>query len=65
MKKPVLLDELLVWVRGRFTLTSEEKVWLLLILLIVWTGLLARYAYLRNHRPEPLTQQQVETLLQP
>jgi len=52
MKKPVLLDELLIWVRGRFTLTGEEKIWLLLILFICWTGLLARHIHLKNQKPE-------------
>jgi hypothetical protein len=63
MKKPVLLDELLIWARGRFTLTGEEKVWLLLILIIVWVGLTGRYFYLKNKTPEPLTPQEVETLM--
>jgi len=52
MKKPVLLDELLIWLRGRFTLTSEEKFWLLLVLIVIWVGLLGRYFYLRNQTPE-------------
>ncbi len=52
MKKPVLLDELLIWARGRFTLTGEEKVWLLLILIICWTGLLARTIHIKNQKPE-------------
>jgi len=63
MKKPVLLEELLIWLRGRFTLTGEEKVWLLLILMICWVGLIARYTYLKNQKPETLTPQQVEELL--
>ncbi len=54
-KKPILLEELLIWLRGRFTLTSEEKVWLLLILIIVWTGLLGRYIYLKNQAPQIVT----------
>jgi len=64
-KKPILLEELLIWLRGRLTLTGEEKVWLLLVLIIVWTGLLGRYLYLKNQQPEPLTPQQVEELLRP
>lgn len=63
MKKPVLLDELQIWLRGRFTLTGEEKVWLLLILIIIWVGLTGRYFYLKNQKPEILTPQQVEELL--
>lgn len=64
-KKPVLLDELFIWLRGRLTLTGEEKVWLLLVLIIIWTGLLGRYLYLKNQQPEPLAPQQVEELLRP
>jgi len=63
MKKPVLLDELLIWLRGRFTLTSEEKFWLLLVLIVIWVGLLGRYFYLRNQTPEPLTPQEVAELM--
>lgn len=59
MKKSVLLDELLIWLRGRFTLTGEEKFWLLLVLIIVWTGLIARYVYLTNQKPEVLSPQEV------
>ncbi|MGE4488882.1 MAG: hypothetical protein AB7E95_04965 [Kiritimatiellales bacterium] len=44
-KRPIILEELIIWLRGRFTLTSEEKFWLLLILIICWTGLVARYFY--------------------
>ena len=65
MKKPLVLEELLIWLRGRFTLTGEEKVWLLLILFICWVGLIARYIYLKNQKPEPVTPQQVEQLLSP
>jgi len=53
MKKiPVILEELLIWLRGRFALTGEEKIWLLLVLLICWTGLLARTIHLKNQKPE-------------
>lgn len=66
MKKlPPILEELLIWVRGRFSLTGEEKVWLLVFLVIVWTGLLGRYFYLKGQKPEPLTPQQMEQLLSP
>ncbi len=51
-KKPVILEELLIWLRGRFTLTSEEKVWLLLVLFICWAGVTARYFHLKNQKPE-------------
>ncbi len=66
MKKiPVILEELWIWLRGRLTLTDEEKVWLLLVLVIVWTGLLGRYLHLKNQQPEALTTQQMEELLRP
>ena len=52
MKKPILIDELLVWLRGRFTLTNEERFWLLLILIIFWVGLTGRYFHLKNQTPE-------------
>ncbi|QHI69353.1 hypothetical protein [Tichowtungia aerotolerans] len=66
MKKlPPALDELIIWARGRFSLTGEEKFWLLLFLIIVWTGLLGRYAYLKSQKPELLTRQQVEEMLAP
>ncbi len=52
MKKPILLEELLIWVRGRFSLTDEEKVWLLLVLFICWVGLVARTIHLQNQKPE-------------
>ncbi len=51
-KMPVILEELLIWVRGRFSLTDEEKIWLLLVLFICWVGLLARYIHLKNQSPE-------------
>lgn len=65
MKRPVILEELILWLRGRLSLTDEEKVWLLLLLIIIWVGLLGRYAHLKNKSPEPLTPQQVEKLLNP
>jgi len=61
-KKPVLLDELIIWLRGRFTLTSEEKIWLLLVLVIVWTGLLGRFLHLKNQTPESLSPQEVQAI---
>jgi len=51
-KNPLILEELLIWLRGRFTLTDEEKVWMLLILVICWVGLVSRYFYLK-HQPTP------------
>ncbi len=51
-KNPVILEELLIWLRGRFTLTGEEKTWLLLVLFICWVGLLGRYFHLKNQTPE-------------
>ena len=62
-KKSVILEELLIWLRGRFTLTSEEKFWILLILVICWVGLVSRYFYLKNHKPERLTPQEIEEVL--
>jgi hypothetical protein len=60
-----LIEEMLIWIRGRFTLTGEEKVWLLMILIILWTGLIGRYIHLKTQQPEPLSPQQVERLLSP
>lgn len=65
MKIPDIFQELFIWIRGRFTLTGEEKIWLLLILIILWTGLLGRYFYLKNQTAETLTHQQMERLLAP
>lgn len=66
MKKlPPMLDELWIWLRGRFSLTSEEKFWLLLFLIIVWTGLLGRYFYLKDQTADLLTPQQVKELCEP
>jgi len=53
-KKPLFLEELSIWLRGRFSLTGEEKVWMLLILIICWAGFVSRYFYLKNQQPEPL-----------
>ena len=47
-KTSVIIEELFIWFRGRFTLTAEEKRWVLLILFICFTGLTARYFYLKN-----------------
>ena len=47
-KKPLFLEELILWLKGRFTLTDEEKRWTLLILIICWAGLVTRYFYLRS-----------------
>jgi hypothetical protein len=64
MKKlPPMIEELVIWIRGRFSLTDEEKLWLLLFLVIVWTGLLGRYFYLQSQSAEPLSAQQVQKLL--
>lgn len=64
MKKLLaMFDELFIWIRGRFTLTDEEKLWLLLLLIILWTGLLGRYFYLKSQTPELLSAQQVQELL--
>jgi len=60
-----LLDELRTWLRGRLSMTGEEKVWLLMILVIIWVGLLGRYLHLKNQTAEPLTPAQVEQLLAP
>jgi hypothetical protein len=51
-KRPRILDELLIWLNGRFTLTDEEKTWILTILVICWVGLAGRYFYLKNQSPE-------------
>jgi hypothetical protein len=51
-KKPLFVEELMIWLRGRFTLTEEEKTWMLLILVICWAGLVSRYFYLK-HQPPP------------
>jgi hypothetical protein len=51
-KRPLILDELLIWLNGRFTLTNEEKTWILMILVTCWVGLAGRYFYLKNQSPE-------------
>jgi hypothetical protein len=61
-KRLAVFDELFIWTRGRFTLTDEEKLWLLLLLIILWTGLLGRYFYLKGQTEEPLSTQQVQEL---
>lgn len=53
-KKPLILEELMIWLRGRFSLTAEEKVWMLFILIICWVGLVSRYFYLKHQSP-PVT----------
>lgn len=66
MKKiPLILEELLIWLRGRFTLTGEEKTWVLLILVICWAGLVSRYFYLKNQKPEPQPAQQIKEGISP
>jgi len=50
-KKPLIIEELIIWLRGRFSLTGEEKTWLLLILIICWAGLVSRYFYIKNQQP--------------
>lgn len=56
------LDEIWIWLRGRFSLTGEERFWLLLFLIVVWAGLLGRYLYLKHQSPDRLSTQQVEAL---
>jgi hypothetical protein len=51
-KRSRILDELLIWLNGRFTLTDEEKTWILMVLVICWVGLAGRYFYLKNQSPE-------------
>ncbi|NOU35251.1 MAG: hypothetical protein HOO88_00520 [Kiritimatiellaceae bacterium] len=65
-KKPLILEELIIWLRGRFTLTDEEKTWILMILVICWVGLAARYFYLKNQKPpEPAIPTQQKEVLRP
>lgn len=59
-KKSPITEELIIWLRGRFSLTGEEKTWLLLILVICWVGLVSRYFYLRN-QPPPQPVEEVRT----
>jgi cytoskeletal protein RodZ len=63
-KNHPVFQEIGIWLRGRFSLTGEEKFWLLLFLIIVWFGLLGRYLHLKNRKAEPLSPQQVEEILQ-
>lgn len=58
-KRSLILEELIIWLRGRFTLTDEEKTWLLMILVICWAGLAVRYFYLKDQ-----TAQQTAEILQ-
>ena len=62
-KKPLILEELMIWMRGRFMLTEEEKTWMLMILIICWVGLVSRYFYLKNQKPEPLPQEAAEIMM--
>lgn len=64
-RKSIILEELKIWLKGRFTLTSEEKFWLLLVLFICWVGLTARYIHDENKSTAPLSAQKVEDLLSP
>ena len=63
MKKPLILEELLIWLRGRFSLNGEEKLWLLMILIIVWAGLVGRTIHIKNSTPEMLSPQEVSELM--
>jgi hypothetical protein len=54
-KKPLFIEELMIWLNGRFTLTDEEKNWILLVLIICWVGLAGRYFYLKNQPPPAAT----------
>lgn len=63
-KKPLILEELIIWLRGRFSLTGEEKTWMLLILIICWAGLVSRYFYIKNQKPES-PPPQLEAVLRP
>lgn len=66
MKKLKLIaQELFIWARGRFSLTGEEKFWLLIVLIILWTGLLGRYLYLKNQNADLLTDRQIEHIFSP
>ena len=64
-KRPLILEELIIWLRGRFTLTDEEKTWTLLILIICWVGLAGRYFYLKNQMPETAIPTQQKEVLRP
>jgi len=62
-KRLLIIDELIIWLRGRFTLTDEEKTWTLMILVICWVGLAGRYFYLKNQKPEPAPPETAETMM--
>ena len=64
-KRSRILDELLIWLNGRFTLTNEEKTWILMILVTCWVGLAGRYFFLKNQRPEAVTPTQQKEVLRP
>jgi hypothetical protein len=64
-KKPLILEELIIWLRGRFSLTGEEKIWMLLILVICWVGLVSRYFYIKNQPPPVVIPPQREEVLRP
>lgn len=55
MKKPSpAVDEIKLWLKGRFALTADEKFSLLLIFAIFWIGLVCRCFFLRGQKPERL-----------
>jgi len=58
-KRPLILEELMIWLRGRFTLTGEEKIWLLFVLVICWVGLTGRYFYLKNQSPSAVPTEKI------
>ena len=64
-KKSLSLEELTIWLRGRFSLTGEEKTWMLLILVICWAGLVGRYFYIKHQPPPAATTLQSEEVLRP
>lgn len=64
-KKPLLIEEAIIWLRGRFTLTDEEKVWVLFILIICWAGLVSRYIYFRNQPVEQFSIEQIQNTVRP
>ncbi len=64
-KNSILIEEIIIWFRSRFTLTGEEKNWILLILLILWVGLVARYFHQKDRRPHAPPPAREEKLLPP
>ncbi len=64
-KRPLILEELLIWLQGRFSLTGEEKNWMLLILIICWAGLAGRYFFLKNQMSELAIPTQQKEVLRP